>query len=70
MSYRVKARFDDVSVTITTDSDNPLDLDDIARVATSRCAKLNAELTGTVEVTISGLSHREAMQRDYLLGDE
>jgi len=75
MSYRVKARFDEVSVTITTDSDNPLDLDDIAAVASRQLVDLNAALTEPTAPTLAalttpGMSHREAMIHDYLLGDE
>jgi len=68
MSYQVTARFGDVRVTIATDSDNPLDLDDIAAVANRQVIDLNTSLTEPAPA--HGMTHHEAMRHDYLLGDE
>jgi hypothetical protein len=69
VSYQYTAAFSDVSVTIITDSSNPLDLDDIANVARRGCVRLNSDLLADEPST--GLTHHEAMLRDFLqLGDE
>ena len=68
MSYRVELAYDGLEATITTTSDNPLHLDLVCAAIRILLVDMRADFFALENVDDDGaLSHREAMERDYLL---
>jgi hypothetical protein len=68
---RVALTYGDVSIHIQTDDDNLLALDNISRLAGTTIVDLMDEMGSMLvhDEESTGLSHREAMARDYLLSN-
>jgi hypothetical protein len=66
MSYRVELSYDGLEATITTTSDNPLHLDLVCAAIRILLVDMRADFFA-LEPVDGELSHREAMERDYLL---
>ena len=66
MSFRVEVSYDGLEATITTTSDNPLHLDLVTAAVRVLLVDLRADFSAS-ETDHGELSHREAMERDYLL---
>jgi hypothetical protein len=67
MSFRVEVSYDGLEATITTTSDNPLHLDLVTAAIRVLLVDMRADFFALENVEDGDLSHREAMERDYLL---
>jgi hypothetical protein len=67
MSFRVEVSYDGLEATITTTSDNPLHLDLVTAAIRVLLVDMRADFFALENVEDGELSHREAMERDYLL---
>jgi hypothetical protein len=67
MSFRVELSYDGLEASITTTSDNPLHLDLVTAAIRVLLVDMRADFFALETVEEGDLSHREAMERDYLL---
>ena len=71
--YKINFQYGDASVSVTTEDDSPVALDVIAHVASTSLIDLLFDITEMMEYQAdnaeepSGLTYRDAMNRDYLL---